>query len=219
MRSPIFTAMVSGATIFLLATGLTGCSQQAAKDETITEVTPAQEESAPSNGPMVDAEDSGAISLSIKNDTGKTITAVQFKSTDATEYSANIMTDDQTWEPGQVTALFFGGTALEEVVEPASEDAMDAAAIEASRTGEPLMLNDVYDMQFTTTDGIVFSLHQLSLTGLSSVENIAVSYDAASGLGYLTYSENGVEESTLEGERHTAAASAAIAAAMADAAA
>lgn len=216
MRSPIFTAMISGVTIFLLVAGITGCSQQTAKEEITAEETPTQKESTPSSDLMIGVEDDEAIALSIKNNTDKTITDVRFKSTDAAEYSSNIMIDNQTWESEQVATLSFEGTALEEITEPADEHAMDAAAIEASRTGEPLILNDVYDIQFTTADGAVFSLHQLSLTGLSSVENIAVNYDATSGFGYLTYSENGVEESTLEGERHTAAASAAIAAAMAN---
>lgn len=216
MRSPIFTAMISGVTIFLLVAGITGCSQQTAKKEITAEETPTQKESTPSSDLMIGVENDEAIALSIKNDTGKTITDVRFKSTDAAEYSSNIMIDNQTWESEQVATLSFEGTALEEITEPTDEHAMDAAAIEASRTGEPLILNDVYDIQFTTADGAVFSLHQLSLTGLSSVENIAVNYDATSGFGYLTYSENGVEESTLEGERHTAAASAAIAAAMAN---
>lgn len=207
-----FTAM--GIVACFAVMGLVGCSQQEAVEEE-----PAIEEQ-PSYDLVIGTESDSVVDLPIKNDAEQSIVAVQFKLMDAAEYSANIMAADQVWEAGQTADIFFEGVAVEtEDPMPSGEEAQNETVVEASETGEDLLLNEVYDVQFTASDGTVFALHQLSLTGLISVEDIAVKYDAATGFGYLTYLENGTEISTLESEQHVADVAAAVAQAEAEAAA
>ncbi len=214
MKNIIRTLAIMGTAACFAVVGLVGCSQQEAVEEE-----PAIEEQ-PSYDLVIGAESDSVVDLPIKNDTEQSIVGVQFKLMDAPEYSANIMTADQVWEAGQTADIFFEGVVVEvEGSMPDSEEVQNETVVGASETGEDLLLNEVYDVQFTASDGTLFVLHQLSLTGLVGVEDIAVKYDAATGFGYLTYLENEAEVSTLESEQHIADAAAAVAQAEAEAAA
>lgn len=214
MKNIVRKLTVASIAACFAALGLAGCAQQSAEEE------PAIEEQQPAYDLVIGIESDEVVDLPIKNQTEQAIVGLQFKLTDAAEYSANVMAADQVWEAGQTADVFFEGVAVEEeMVDPEANEAEEAAAEEASETGEPLLLNEVYDVQLTAADGTVFALHQLSLTGLANAEDIAVSYDAATGFGYLTYLEDGAEVSTLESEQHIADAAAAVAQAEAEAAA
>lgn len=214
MKNIVRKLTVASIAACFAALGLAGCAQQPAEEEL------AIEEQQPAYDLVIGTESDEVVDLPIKNQTEQAIVGLQFKLTDAAEYSANVMAADQVWEAGQTADVFFEGVAVEEeTVDPEANEAEEAAAEEASETGEPLLLNEVYDVQLTAADGTVFALHQLSLTGLANAEDIAVSYDAATGFGYLTYLEDGAEVSTLESEQHIADAAAAVAQAEAEAAA
>lgn len=214
MKNIFRAVVVAGVAACFALGGLAGCSQQQEpEEEAIVEEQPAYDL-------VIGAESDVVVNLPIKNDTEQSIVGLQFKLTDAAEYSANIMAADQVWEAGQTANIFFEGVTLEEeVATPEESDAQNEAVIEASETGEDLLLNEVYDMQFTTADGAAFALHQLSLMGLAGAEDIAVKYDPATGFGYFTYMENGAEVSTLEAEQAIADVAAAVAQAEAEAAA
>lgn len=196
--------------------GLAGCAPQQ------QEAQEAEEEPLIEEGPAYDlivgTENDSVVDIPIKNGTDQPIVGLQFKLTDAAEYSANVMAADQVWEAGQTADVFFEGVSVEETAVSEGDDAQEEAIIAASETGVDLLLNEVYDVQFTTADGSTFELHQLSLMGLAATEDIVVHYDAATGFGYLTYTEDGVEVSTLEGEQAVTDAAAAVAQAEARAA-
>ena len=214
MKSITRILTVAGISACLAATGLVGCSQQ---EETVEEEPVVVEEQQPSYDLVIGTESDDVVNLPITNDTDLTIVGLQFKSVGAAEYSANVMASDQAWEPGQVADVFFEGVALGEDGE--ADDASSNALAAASASGEDLLLSDVYDVQFTAVGGSAFVLHQLSLASLVDTEDLAVNYDAISGLGYLTYMEDGAQASTLEAEQAIADEAAAIAQAEAEAAA
>lgn len=212
MKSIFRAVAIAGITACVAMVGITGCSQPAAEEEVVEEQ--------PSYDLVIGTESDGIVNLPIKNGIEQSIVGLQFKLTDAAEYSANVMTADQVWEAGQTADVFFEGVAVEEEATSTEEDAtQNEAIVAASEAGEDLLLNEVYDVQFTAADGTSFALHQLSLTGLVGMEDITVNYDAATGFGYLTYLENGTEVSSLEAEQGIADAAAAIAQAEAEAAA
>lgn len=197
--------VAASAVCFFTVIGLVGCVQQT------TEERPVIEERS-SYDLVIGAESAEVVNLSIGNGTGLSIVGLQFKLTDSVEYSANVMTAEQIWEAGQMADVFFEGAAIEEEgIVPEDSEAQYKAAAEASEAREDLLLSEIYDVQLTAVDGTVFALHRLSLTGLMGAENIAINYDAATGYGYLTYLEDGIEVGTLESEQHMAAAAAAIA--------
>lgn len=216
MRHIIRKAVVAGIAACFATVGLVGCGQQeeAIEEEPIVEEQPVYDL-------VIGAESEEVVDLPITNDTEKTIVGLQFKLTDAADFSANVMTADQAWEQGQTADIFFEGVAIEE--EPISEGGEgaddQAAQDEAADADEALLLNETYDLQLTTSDGGSIVLHQLSLTGLMGAQDITLKVDPVSGLGYITYLEEDAEVSTLEGEQAIAAAAAEAAEAEAEAAA
>lgn len=181
----------------------TGCSQQKAEEEPVVE-------EKPSYDLVIGVESSEVVDLPIKNDTEQAIVGFQFKSVDTEEYSANVMSADQTWEAGQIADIFFEGVAVAEKAAQSSEASHTAqentaAESEESAAAADLLLNEVYDLQLTTADGATIVLHQLNLTGLVGKQDLAIRYDATSGLGYMTYLDDDAEVSTLESEQQIAA--------------
>ncbi len=218
MKNIMRKVAVVGVAACFAAVGLVGCGQQEEAQEE-----PAIEEQQPAYDLVIGAESEEVVHLPVLNGTEQSIVGMQFKLIDAPEFSANIMATDQVWEAGQTADIFFDGVAVEEEGVPqdgegeADEAAVEDAMVEASEAGTDFLLNEVYDIQFTTADGTAIVLHQLSLTGLANAADIKLMYDAASGFGYLTYMENDAEVSTLESEQHIAAAAAAVAQAEAEA--
>lgn len=211
--SRILTAAGISACVAMM--GLVGCSQPQQAEEP-----PAVEEQQPSYDLIIGTESDDVVNLPIKNDTDLTIVGLQFKSVGEAEYSANVMASDQAWEPGQTADVFFEGVSLGEDGDDAEADGSSSDALAAaSASGEDLLLSDVYDVEFTAADGSAFVLHQLDLESLAGTEDVAVNFDATSGLGYLTYVEDGSQASTLETEQAIADEAAALAQAEAEAAA
>lgn len=203
MKSIIRTVAVMGIVACSAVMGLVGCSQQEAVEEE-----PAIEEQ-PSYDLVIGAEGDSVVDLPIKNDTEQSIVGIQFKSMDAAEYSANIMAEGQVWEAGQVADIFFEGVVVAEgaaLPEGESNAAQgEIAGADDEAASDVLLFTDVYDLQLTTVDGGVIVLHQMNLAGLVGMQDMAVKYDVASGLGYLIYQDDGSEVSTLESEQRVAA--------------
>lgn len=187
------------------ALALIGCSQQS---ESTSQVTIEE----PTFDLVIGSEDTAVVALPMTNGTDLPISAVQFKTTNDGEYSPNMMESDQVWEPSQVANIFFEGVLLEESTQTSNDSSSSTSDESSSDTSsssddaidddltDDLLLNETYDIEFTLSDGTMFTLHQLDLVNLCDAENITIHFDTAQAIGYLTYMENGSEVNTLEAE-------------------
>lgn len=87
-----------------------------------------------------------AYDILLKNSTGQDITGIAVKTSDKTEYPANMMKTDEVLKKGDTAELFY---------------TPETAAASAEVSGTDKAVNIVYSVQITLADGKVFELSSL----------------------------------------------------------
>lgn len=142
--------------------------------------------SEPSYDIVLGDKDAAASQLVVTNSTEKEITSVKVAVT-GSEDSDEYLAEGETWEAEKAALL-----CVPEV------DATDEAVNEDRDGEDAIELKTTFDITFTADDK-EYTLHQVSVEGLSEVKDAAV-YISDSGLAYLSYTEDGEEVSTFEAE-------------------
>lgn len=224
MRSIAKKILEFGLAGCMAVVGLAGCSQPQAVEQPA-----AVEEEQPTYDLIIGAEDAAVVNFPMTNGTESVITGLQVKDVASADFSANLMTSSQEWEPGQVADVFFAGVLIADAEDGAADSSAASSAAGAASGAaaasdaadvtalEDLILNASYDLQLTMADGTTAVLHQLNLGSLMNAEDITIAVDAASGAAYLTYVEDDASASTLDAELQLIAEQEAALAAAAEA--
>lgn len=224
MRSIAKKILAFGLAGCMAVVGLAGCSQPQAEEEAPAAV----EEEQPTYDLIIGAEDDAVVNFPMTNGIESVITGLQVKDVASADFSANLMTSGQEWEPGQIADVFFAGVLITDAEDGAADSSAASSAAGTSGTAaasdaadaaalEDLILNASYDLQLTMADGTTAVLHQLNLGSLMDAEDITIAVDAASGAAYLTYVEDDASASTLDAELQLIAEQEAALAAAAEA--
>lgn len=148
---------------------------------------------------VIGNENADAFAVFLKNSTGKDITAIAVKTSDKTEYPANMMKSGETLKNGKTAEFFY-------TPEKKADSVQDAESTDK-------LINITYNMQVTLADGSVI---ELSSFGFEDVkEEAELCYEET--VGYIKYVSNtsGDSVSTKEQELGAKAQKEAAAAAAA----
>lgn len=132
-----------------------------------------------------------AVKISAKNETGQSITSLALVSP-ITQEASEPLEQDGDWDNGSTAELYLDQTIVEIATAGTVEGENGTAEEESDIVLEPLMT-----IQFTTADGMTYTLHQLNL---EDIKDATVKIE--DGTAYLVYTSiaTGEEVNTLESE-------------------
>ncbi|MCD8133532.1 MAG: hypothetical protein LUE19_06735 [Clostridiales bacterium] len=191
---------------------MTGCGSSAEDSEISI-----SEESAPEETEVsyqtIGNESEDAYSILLTNQMGSTITGLSVRSSEETDYPADMMKSDQQIEDGETVVFFYlpddAGTDLSE--ESGTDEATDTISEETSETQSDdtdgaddstsdladVRINITYFLQVTEEDGTVY---ELSYFAIDDMDEVVLCYeDDVAYLEYTSLSEN-IDISTKEAE-------------------
>lgn len=137
-----------------LCAGVAGCGSQKATTEDA-----AQTEQTEQTYPIIGVQAEGAYDILLKNSLGQDITGIAIKTSDETEFPANMMPSDMVLKNGEIAECFY-------LPESSTEEAEETE--ETQTAGETdVLLNPTYQVQITCEGDMVY---ELSALGLDDIE-------------------------------------------------
>lgn len=136
---------------------------------------------------VIGNENADAFTVLLKNSTGQDITAIAVKTSDKTEYPANMMKSGETLKNGKTAEFFY-------TPEKTADSVRDA-----SNTDK--LINVTYNMQATLADGSVIELSSFGFEDIK--EEAELCYEEA--VGYIKYVSKTSGDSVSTKEQETGA--------------
>lgn len=147
-----------------LCTGVAGCgSQEQTTDDT------AQTTQTEQTYPIIGVQAEGAYDILLKNSLGQDITGIAIKTSDETEFPANMMPSDMVLKNGETAECFY-------LPESTTEEAQTAGETDVLR-------NTTYQVQITGADDTVYQLHALGLDDIEKEVELCIEDNVV----YVTY--------------------------------
>jgi hypothetical protein len=150
---------------------------------------------------VIGRESKDAYEMLVTNNTEKVITGIQIKSSEQTEYPANIMSSEQKIEKDETVKFYY--TSEESLEGKTAEGNIENEGAQISENGEgtpgiaDAVINVTYSLQITFEDG---TAHELSSFAVDDIEEVTICCeDEVAFLTYMSKSEK-VEINTKEAE-------------------
>lgn len=137
-----------------LCVSVAGCGSQDSAENT------AQTEQTEQTYPIIGVQAEGAYDILLKNSLGQDITGIAIKTSDQTEFPANMMPSDMVLKNGEVAECFY-------LPESTTEEAQTAGETD-------VLLNPTYQVQITCEGDMVYELSALGLDDIDKEAELCI---------------------------------------------